>query len=81
MKEQEQMEQKQKQMCEEIEASLDLNEMFRDLAFISGTMGGESESDSEEKQKQRRKRQRRIRRRKSLYLFERHIVLHQRRNQ
>lgn len=34
----------------------------------------------EEKQKQRRKRQRRIRRRKSLYLFERHIVLHQRRN-
>ena len=48
MKEQEQMEQKQKQMCEEIEASLDLNEMFRDLAFISGTMGGESESDSED---------------------------------
>lgn len=48
VKEQEEMEQKQKEMCEEIEASLDLNEMFRDLAFISGTMGGESESDSED---------------------------------
>ena len=48
MKEQEEMEQKQKEMCEEIEASLDLNEMFRDLAFISGTIGGESESDSED---------------------------------
>lgn len=47
MKEQIETQQKQKETCEVIAASLDLDEMFRDLAFISGAMGGEAESDSE----------------------------------